>query len=81
MFSKSFVTALLAAVPAFAHVTHEMLDSVPAGWEHVAEPSADQTVHLEVALNLNNIDKMVQMLVRGQIGEASPYQDQQLNRL
>jgi hypothetical protein len=64
MFSKSFTAALLAAVPAFAHVTHEMLDSVPTGWEHIAEPSADQTVHLEVALNLNNIDKMVQMLVR-----------------
>lgn len=63
MLSKSFVAALLAAVPAFAHVTHEFLDSVPSGWEHVAEPSADQTVHLEVALNLNNIDQMVEMLV------------------
>lgn len=62
MFTRYFITSLLLALPAFTHVLHESLPAVPQGWEKVSEPSSNATISLEVALNMNNIDQMVEQL-------------------
>jgi len=62
MFTKYLAASLLLVVPGFGHVLHESLAAVPLGWEKVAEPSPDATINLEVALNMNNIDRMVVQL-------------------
>jgi len=62
MFTAYLAASLLLAVPGLSHVLHESLAVVPQGWEKVSEPSSDDTINLEVALNMNNIDQMVEQL-------------------
>jgi len=60
-----FLASLLLAVPAIASVAlvpHETLGSPPLGWSYVASADTSDSIHLEVALTLSNLDQMVEQL-------------------
>jgi len=56
------LASLLLAVPALALVPHETLNSPPTGWSYVASADTSDSIHLEVALTLSNLDQMVEQL-------------------
>ncbi len=43
---------------ASALVSHEALAAVPSGWDKVSTPAADTSIHLSVALTLQNIEQL-----------------------